>query len=119
MYLDRHDYRGILIVLSLMSFITAAGLWIRTLDLEAGTYFIKGYRVWDDQVGIPELKPYIFVAAALGMLFAVAAKVMKKTYGAYPTRKRPIQSIQHNAGSPPSSADLPPSETSSPPAPRG
>jgi hypothetical protein len=78
MYLDRHDFRGFLIVLSLLSFVAAAVLWIRTLDLEAGTYFIKGYRVWDDQVGIPELKPYIFVAAALGAVFAIAAKVMKK-----------------------------------------
>lgn len=42
MYLDRHDFRGILIVLSLLSFVTAVVLWIRTLDLEAGTYFIKG-----------------------------------------------------------------------------
>ncbi|HBJ83429.1 MAG TPA: hypothetical protein DDZ88_06055 [Verrucomicrobiales bacterium] len=90
MYLDRHDFRGILIVLSMLSFVTAVLLWIRTLDLEAGTYFIKGYRVWDDQVGIPELEPYIYVAAALGVLFAVAARVMKRTSLQPSLKKEPL-----------------------------
>lgn len=98
MYLDRHDFRGLLIVLSLLSFVAAAVLWIRTLDLEAGTYFIKGYRVWNDQVGIPELKPYIFVAAALGVIFGTVAMLMKKTSLRSPSKTEPIHSPERTLG---------------------
>lgn len=119
MYLDRHDFRGFLLCLSLLAFVAAAVLWIRTLDLEAGTYFIKGYRVWEDQVGIPELKPYIFVSIGLGVIFAVAAQALKKADARHHPKKRPIQPPQRNAGSRPSSGDSPASETSSSLGPRG
>ena len=96
MYLDRHDFRGILIVLSLLSFVAAAVLWIRTLDLGAGTYFIKGYRIWEDQVGIPELKPYIFVSLGLGVILAVAAQALKRADALHSPKTTPIQRPENN-----------------------
>lgn len=119
MYLDKHDLRGFLIVLSLLSFVASAVLWIRTLHLEAGTYFIKGYRVWEDQVAIPELKPYIFFAAGFGVIFAVAAQALKKDRTPHNSNKKPIQPPQHNAGSRASPNDSSASETSSSLGPRG
>jgi len=76
MYLDRDDYRGIFVFLSFVSFLAALGLGFRSLDLPAGSYFIRGYRIWQAQIGIPELKLFIPLALAASLVFGFTARIL-------------------------------------------
>lgn len=76
MYLDRDDYRGILVFLAIISAILAITFYVRSLDLPAGSYFHRGYRIWEPQVGIQRLRSYIPVALGASFAFGLAAHII-------------------------------------------
>jgi hypothetical protein len=72
MYLDRRDYRGLVIVLSLLAFSAAAVFFIQTLDLPSGVY-VGRRRLLEPQVGDATYMVPFAISLVLASVAALAA----------------------------------------------
>ena len=89
MYLDRRDYRGIVIFLSIVAFCAAFGLADRTVDREPGERLGRRQLV-AGHTGDQKFWNYAGITASAGAVLAILA-LIRPLWEPSPKRKEPIQ----------------------------
>lgn len=89
MYLERRDYRGIVIFLSVVAFCAAFGLADRTIDREPGERVGRRELV-AGHTGDQKFWSYAGITASAGAALAILA-LIRPLWEPKPKRKEPIQ----------------------------